>query len=98
RCRFWFLERLRGAMQHASGGTSGGGWIEVQPIPHHCTVFTYAPSIVNRAQPSLGRDGWNYGNRKRLAWILFSLAEHLLPDCQDTQAEWLRHRPIRQVP
>ncbi len=42
-------------------------------------MLANAPGIVDRTQPSLGRDGWNHGNRERLARLLLSFAEHLFP-------------------
>ena len=75
----------------------GGERLEVQPLSHHGAVLADSPGAVDRTQSPLGRNGRHHRDRHRLTRLLLGAAQHHVADCQDAEAERLRHRAVRQM-
>ena len=58
------VERVRRPVQHADGGTAGGGWAALQPVPHDGPVRSDAAGAAHRAATTT-RWAWAASPRRR---------------------------------
>ena len=56
----------------------GGRGTEIHPISYDGALLTDATGTADRTQPPHGRDGRDYRNRQRIAWLQLNSAEYLL--------------------
>ena len=87
-----------GVDQHADGGATGEGRIEVQPLPYDSALLADAPGAADRAQSPFGEHGRHLRDRDLGPRLHLGAAEEQGAVGDDAQAQWLLDRAIRQVP
>ena len=98
RRRIRCVERVRRPVPDADCRAAGGGWTEVQPVPHDGPVRADASGDVDRPQPPLGRDGQHHRDGDVGAGQQLAAPEHEGAVGDDAEVERVLDRPVRQVP
>ena len=98
RCRVRCVEHVRGPVPHADGGSVGGGWSALQPVPHDGVVCADAGGVAVGPQPPFGGDGLDHRDGDVGAGEQFVAAEHEGAVGDDAEVERVLDGAVRQVP
>ena len=97
RCWFRRDQRFWRALPDANRGEIGGGWVEIQSLPHHRSLLAHASGVADRSQSSLRWYGRHHGDCDRRARLLLGTAQLDVAAREDAETQRLLHRAIRQV-